>query len=126
MTPHSQYWTLLKRAFLFPAHALVEVCQFSMLPDNVRFIRNREVVSRQIEGELIIVPIRHGVGDLNSLYTLNPVGSVLWDFMMEGHTVPEMVGRICEEFDVSTAQAQNDISDFLDSLLEEKLIQKVA
>ncbi len=97
-----------------------------MLPDNVRFIRNREVVSRQIEGELIIVPIRHGVGDLNSLYTLNPVGSVLWDFMMEGHTVPEMVGRICEEFDVSTAQAQNDISDFLDSLLEEKLIQKVA
>jgi hypothetical protein len=97
-----------------------------MLPDNGRFIRNHEVVSRQIEGELIIVPIRHGVGDLNSLYTLNPVGSVLWDFMMEGHTVPEMVQRICDEFDVTTAQAQGDIHDFLDSLLEEKLIQCVA
>jgi len=48
-----------------------------MLPDNVRFIRNREVVSRQIEGELILVPIRRGVGDLNSLYTLNQVGLVL-------------------------------------------------
>ncbi len=106
--------------------APVEVCQVPMLPDNVRFIRNREVVSRQIEGELIIVPIRHGVSDLNSLYTLNPVGSVLWDFMMEGHTVPEMVHRICEEFDVTTAQAQSDIRDFLGSLLEEKLIQKVA
>lgn len=97
-----------------------------MLPDNVRFIRNREVVSRQIEGELIIVPIRHGVGDLNSLYTLNPVGSVLWDFMMEGHTVPEMVQRVCDEFDVATAQAQDDVRSFLDSLLEEKLVQKVA
>jgi len=46
------------------------------------------VVSRQIEGELIIVPIRHGVGDLNSLYTLNQVGLVLWDFMQEEHTRP--------------------------------------
>jgi len=126
MTPLFQYWTLWERAFLFPLHALAEVCQVSMLPENVRFIRNREVVSRHIEGELIIVPIRHGVGDLNSLYTLNPVGSVLWDFMMEGHTVPEMVQRICDEFDVTTAQAQGDIGDFLDSLLEEKLIQKVA
>jgi hypothetical protein len=97
-----------------------------MLPDNVRFIRNREVVSRQIEGELIIVPIRHGVGDLNSLYTLNPVGSVLWNFMLDGHTVPEMVQRICDEFDVTTAQAQGDIRDFLASLLEEKLVQRVA
>jgi Coenzyme PQQ synthesis protein D (PqqD) len=97
-----------------------------MLPDNVRFIRNREVVSRQIEGELIIVPIRHGVGDMNSLYTLNQVGTVLWDFMQEEHTVPEMMNRVCEEFEVTATQAQDDICEFLDSLLEEKLVQLVA
>lgn len=97
-----------------------------MLADNVRFIRNREVVSRQIEGELIIVPIRRGVGDLNSLYTLNPVGSVLWEFMTEGHTLAEMVGRVCEEFDVTTTEAQADIEGFLSSLVEEKLVQSVA
>lgn len=97
-----------------------------MLPDNVRFVRNREVVSRQIEGELIIVPIRHGVGDMNSLYTLNQVGTVLWDFMREEHTVPEMMNRVCEEFEVTATQAQDDIRDFLDSLLEEKLVQLVA
>ena len=53
---------------------------------NSRFIRNRDVVSRQIEGELIIVPVRRGVGDMNSLYTLNPVGSVLWEFMAQEHS----------------------------------------
>jgi Coenzyme PQQ synthesis protein D (PqqD) len=103
-----------------------EVCQFSVLPDNVRFIRNHEVVSRQIEGELIIVPIRHGVGDMNSLYTLNQVGLVLWDFMQEEHTILEMMNRICEEFEVTAARAQDDIREFLDSLLEEKLVQLVA
>jgi hypothetical protein len=93
-----------------------------MFSDHARFVRNQEVVSRKIDGELIIVPIRSGVGDLNSLYTLNPVGSVLWDFMTEGHTVPEMVERVCDEFEVSTNQAKQDIEEFLGSLIEEKLV----
>jgi hypothetical protein len=97
-----------------------------MVTSDVRFIRNQEVVSRKIEGELIIVPIRSGVGDLNSLYTLNPVGSVLWDYMTEGHTIGEMVQRICEEFEVTKIQAEQDIEAFLDSLLEEKLVLSVA
>jgi hypothetical protein len=98
---------------------------FSTATD-VRFIRNQEVVSRKIEGELIIVPIRSGVGDLNSLYTLNAVGSVLWEFMTEGHTIAEMVQRVCDEFEVTKTQARKDIENFLDSLLEEKLVLSVA
>jgi hypothetical protein len=97
-----------------------------MFADHERFVRNQEVVSRKIEGELIIVPIRRGVGDLNSLYTLNPVGSVLWDFMTEGHTIGEMVQRICDEFEVTTKQAKQDIEEFLGSLLEEELALSMA
>jgi len=93
-----------------------------MIATDVRFIRNQEVVSRRIEGELIIVPIRSGVGDLNFLYTLNSVGSVLWDFMTEGRTLGEMVQRICDEFEVTRSQAARDIESFLDSLIEEKLV----
>jgi len=91
-----------------------------------RFIRTQDVVARQIEGELIIVPIRRGVGDMNSLYTLNSVGSVLWEFMAEEHSLTEMVARICDEFEVTASQANSDIQAFLDSMLEEKLIQSVA
>lgn len=97
-----------------------------MHTDGVRFIRNQEVVARKIQGELIIVPIRSGVGDLNSLYSLNSVGSVLWDFMTEEHTVGEMVKRVCNEFEVTKSQAQKDIESFLESLLEEKLVLSVA
>ena len=94
--------------------------------ESARFIRNQDVVARQIEGELIIVPIRRGVGDMNSLYTLNPVGSILWEFMAEEHSLPEMVERVCDEFEVTASQAKTDIRSFLDSMLEEKLIQSVA
>jgi hypothetical protein len=87
------------------------------------FARNCEVVSRQIEGELILVPIRRGVGDLTSLYTLNAVGAVLWDYLIESRTVTEMVARVCDEFDVATDQAHSDIQEFIQSLVEEKLVQ---
>lgn len=91
-----------------------------------RFVRNQDVVSRLIDGELIVVPIRRGVGDMNSLYTLNPVGSVLWEFMAERHTLPEMVDHVCQEFEVSSAQATQDIESFLVSMMQEKLIQATA
>jgi len=97
-----------------------------MISVDTRFVRNHEVVTRKIEGELIIVPIRRGVGDLNSLYTLNPVGAVLWDFMNEGHTVGEMVKRVCQEFEVTASQARQDIEPFLDSLMQEDLIESKA
>ena len=92
----------------------------------LRYKRNQDVVSRNIDGELVIVPIRSGVGDLNSLYTLNPVGCVLWEFMTESHTVPEMVQRVCNEFEVTQAQAQPDIESFLESMLAEQLVKPVA
>jgi Coenzyme PQQ synthesis protein D (PqqD) len=89
----------------------------------VRYTQNKEVVARQIEGETVIVPIRRGVGDMNSVYTLNPVGTVLWHFMAKSHSVPEMVERICDKFEVTPQQALGDVEGFVSSLLEENLIQ---
>ena len=38
-----------------------------------------------IAGETIVVPIRGQVGDLESIYNLNEVGSVIWE-MTDGQT----------------------------------------
>ena len=89
----------------------------------MHYAQNKEVVAREIEGETIIVPIRKGVGDMNSVYTLNSVGTVLWHFMAESHSVPEMVERICSEFEVTPGQALGDVEGFIGSLLEENLIE---
>jgi len=89
----------------------------------VRYTQNKELVARQIEGETVIVPIRSGVADMNSVYTLNPVGTFLWHFMAKSRSVPEMVERISNEFEVTPGQALGDVEGFVSSLLEEKLIQ---
>lgn len=42
--------------------------------------RSDDIVSREIEGELIIVPIASGIGDNeDELYTLNETGRSIWE-----------------------------------------------
>jgi len=96
-----------------------------MIATDLRFIRKREIVSRQVAGEVILVFQRQSSGGPDSLYTLNPVGSVLWEFLGQCHTLAEMVERVCEEFEVPKSQAEEDIRAFLGWLMKEKLIESV-
>ena len=78
-----------------------------------RFRKKGEYVARVIAGETIVVPIRGQVGDLESIYNLNDVGSVIWE-LVDGETpVSLMVEAVCREFDVTPEQAEADTLDFL-------------
>jgi hypothetical protein len=78
-----------------------------------RFRKKGEYVARVIAGETIVVPIRGQVGDLESIYNLNDVGSVIWK-MVDGETpVSLMVEAVCREFDVAPEQAEADTLEFL-------------
>ena len=43
------------------------------------FARDPNFVSRRIEAETILVPIRNNVGDLDCIFSLNPVGALVWE-----------------------------------------------
>ncbi len=75
-----------------------------------------DFVTRQIGGETIIVPVRGGVGDLNSIYTLNAPGADIWQMMRAGKPVPEIAAAVCREYEVSTEEATQDIVDFMNNL----------
>ena len=80
------------------------------------FVKDGENVTRNIAGETIIVPVKARVGDLDSIYTLNEVGTLIWKLMDERATVRQMVEALTEEYDVDAAQAEKDIFDYLGSL----------
>lgn len=80
------------------------------------YVRNDSIVSRKIDDETILVPIRQNVGDLNSIYTLNKVGARIWDLLDGEITLQEIVKKITEEFDVTTEQAEKDAEEFIDRL----------
>lgn len=89
----------------------------------LRYVRSSSVVSRVIAGETLIVPIRGGVGDLASIYSLNPVATTIWNSIAEPRTKDEIGQRIQEEYDVESDAVLSDVESFLKEMTAGGLIQ---
>lgn len=79
----------------------------------MRYVRSSSVVSRVIADETLIVPIRRGVGDLASIYSLNSVAGAIWNAIAQPRTKDEIVQLMQSEFDVPTESVSADIDSFL-------------
>ena len=87
------------------------------------FVKESNFVTRCIADETIIVPIRDTVGDLDSIYTLNEVGTTIWQ-LIDGQTSGgEILEVICKEYEVAPEDAKIDVVEFLSSLEEAGLIK---
>ncbi len=69
--------------------------------------------ARQIMDELVLVPIRHNVGDLQYFYTLNGVASRIWQLLDDSMTVEKIVLALIQEYEVEAAQVEPDVLEFL-------------
>jgi hypothetical protein len=91
----------------------------------VRHTRNTAIVSREVAGETIVVPICRGVGDLDSVYTFNPVGRSLWRLLEQGHSVEELADWVATHYEVDAKQAFADVQSYLSELQEIGLVRTV-
>ncbi len=78
--------------------------------------RDESIVSRRIEDEVILVPIRQDVADLESIYTLNEVGAYIWEQMDGLRTIADIVALIVDEFEVTEHEAEKDLTEFTQQL----------
>jgi len=90
----------------------------------MRFVRSDTVVTREIGGETIVVPVRGGVGDLAGLFTFNEIATEIWKLLAEGRTVEEVTLWVEERYDVSAEQARADIGGFLEELRQQGLVHE--
>jgi len=91
----------------------------------VCFTRNTSIVSREVAGETLVVPICRGVGDLDSVYTFNPVGRSLWRLLEKGHSTEELADWVATQYEVDAKQALADVQSYLAELQEVGLIRTV-
>jgi coenzyme PQQ biosynthesis protein PqqD len=85
--------------------------------------RSDSLVTRDLAGEKIIVPVRGRVGDLNSIFTLNAVANEIWGLLDGKRTVAEIVHQLEQEYDVDRSTLANDVSRVLDELSSERLVR---
>ena len=81
-----------------------------------RYERDSDFVYRRIVDEVVLLPIRHNFGDLESIFTLNEVGARIWDLLDGRRTLVEVTDIVVTEFDVTAAAAAADLEDFVREL----------
>jgi len=86
------------------------------------YARNENVVTRKVGDDVVVVPIRHNVGDLDSVYTFNEVAARIWSLVDGERPSGDLVEAVCGEFDVARDTAERDLEELLASLEEAGLI----
>ena len=98
----------------------------STIERDTAFARSDDIVAREIQGVLVIVPVTSGIGDLEEeLFTLNDTAKSIWD-LLDGHrTVDEIVRELSAEYEVSADELAANVVGLLQELVGRKLVVAV-
>ena len=87
------------------------------------YLRSNRIVARRIAQEFLLVPLAGRGASLDAIYSLNRVGTFIWE-RLDGQTTGDaVVTALCARFEVPRPEAEADFRDFVGTLLE---IQAVA
>ena len=93
---------------------------------NAIYAVSEDVVAREIEGEIIIVPLVAGIGNMeDELYTLNETGRAIWKKLNGKKPLVNIINELDSEYEVSVDVIREDVTGLLDELLRRKMIVKV-
>ena len=86
---------------------------------------SEDVVARDIQGELILVPLTAGVGDMeDTIFSLNATGRAIWKLLNGTRSLEEIGLCLCAEYRGPAASIKRDIEGLVDELLKRKMVVK--
>lgn len=82
------------------------------------FSLKSKYVTREVDKELVLVPLTGDISQMNELFTMNATGRIIWENLSEKCTMNSLISKITENFDVSDEKAEEDIELFLAKMLK--------
>ncbi len=84
---------------------------------------SKDIVSRKIEDEFIIVPLISGIGNLDSdMYSLNQTGTILFERLDGKTTVDTIIHNLSRQFDASYDEIKTDVVELLNELVKKGIV----
>ena len=82
-----------------------------------------DVVSREIDGSLIIVPLASGVGDMeDDLFSMNESGTEIWNMLDGKRTLQEIVDVLARQYQAGPEEIAQDVAGIVTELLKRKML----
>lgn len=87
------------------------------------FSHSSDVVSREIDGSLIIVPLTSGVGDMeDDLFSMNETGTEIWNMLDGKKTVREVVEALTRQYRAEPSEIEQDVAGIVSELLKRRML----
>jgi len=87
------------------------------------YVLSEDVVARNIESELIIVPLTSGIGNMEEeIYTLNETGRAIWEKLDGQKSLREIVKMLKTEFDAAPEEIEEDILGLVGELIKRRMV----
>ncbi|MFH1772367.1 MAG: PqqD family protein [Candidatus Omnitrophota bacterium] len=84
--------------------------------------KNPKIVFRKIGDETILVPVQSRVADFENIFALNETAARIWELIDGSRRTGDIANEVSEEFEVSLNQAKIDVSEFIQTLLNNKAV----
>jgi hypothetical protein len=84
---------------------------------------SEDLVCRDIEGELIIVPLVAGMGDMeDELFTLNETGRAIWARLDGKKSLKAVAAELAAEYEAPRGEIEKDVIGLAEELLKRKML----
>ena len=88
--------------------------------------KSNVVVSRLLQPEMLVLPVKAGSANLNEVYLLNETAGRIWQ-LLDGHqTSTQIIQTIAREYEVSEEEASADYFKLVGDLEQLALVDRVA
>ena len=87
--------------------------------DRTVLLPNPDVRGTSMEGETVLLDLSTG-----RYYTLNRLGSVIWEHCMGHNTIRGIHAVLCDRFEVAPERALDDLVALINQLVQEGLLQQ--
>lgn len=82
----------------------------------------KQLVKRNIAGDVILVPVGDSSLTLKGLITLNETAEFIWDRLADAADAAELAAALCKEYEIDAATAKNDVDEILAQFRELEII----
>jgi len=86
--------------------------------------RTEGIISRRVVDELILVPVRRNLAEMDTLYSLNELGARIFQLIDGKRTLRQLAFLVSDEFELSLARALTEVAAFMQRLVEVDAVRR--
>ena len=87
------------------------------------YVPSEDIVAREIEGELVIVPLVAGIGDMeDELFSLNDTGKDIWRKLDGKATLAEVANALAAAYSAQPHEVERDVVGLVGELVRRKML----